>query len=206
MSFDYKETIGRISPEGKGEIFIKMPKGSTTNGIRLWKSDTLFIADYTGHNVLKSDLNGVVSVHAHNPDMNQPNDLALKKDGTLFASDPNWKDGNGQLWRIDLDGSTHLLEKNMGTTNGIEVSPDESKLYVNESKQRRVWVYDLSPNGEISNKKLFYQFEDGGLDGMRCDTNGNLYITRWGSGKVVKLSPEGKRLKIIPLRVKNQLI
>ena len=62
----------------------------------------------------------------------------------------------------------------MGTTNGIEVSPDQKKLYVNESNQLNLLVYDLSSTGEISNKKLLYKFQDGGLDGMRCDENGNL--------------------------------
>ena len=52
----------------------------------------------------------------------------------------------------------------MGTTNGIEVSPDETKLYVNESVQKNIWVYDLDSDGNISNKILFYSFEDYGLD------------------------------------------
>ena len=43
----------------------------------------------------------------------------------------------------------------MGTTNGVEVSPDEKTLYVNESVQRSVWAYDLDTEGNISNKRLF---------------------------------------------------
>ena len=65
----------------------------------------------------------------------------------------------------------------MGTTNGIEVSPDETKLYVNESVQKNIWVYDLDSDGNISNKKLFYSFEDYGLDGMRCD-NQEIYMSQ----------------------------
>ena len=52
--------------------------------------------------------------------------------------------------RVDTDGAVTLLEAEMGTTNGIEVSPDEKVLYVNESAQRNVWAYDLSPEGEGS--------------------------------------------------------
>ena len=87
----------------------------------------------------------------------------------------------------------------MGTTNGIEVSPDEKTLYVNESVQRKVWAFDIDNLGNISNKKLFHQFEDFGMDGMRCDQNGNLYITRHGKGTIVKLSPNGD----IELLIKN---
>lgn len=60
----------------------------------------------------------------------------------------------------------------MGTTNGIEVNPEGTKLYVNESIQRKIWVYDITENGNIQNKKLFYAFEDFGLDGMRTDKKG----------------------------------
>mgnify|MGYP003633452693 CR=1 FL=1 len=200
VSFSYKETIGKISPEGEGSIFLKMPEGSTANGIRFSSIEEMFIADYTGHNILKIDRNGKLSTFAHNPAMNQPNDLAITDQDILFASDPDWANSTGQLWRIDTDGSTTLLEADMGTTNGIEVSPDLKHLYVNESHQLNLWVYDLSPTGEISNKRLLHKFESGGLDGMRCDILGNLYVTRHGLGKVAVISPEGALLKTIRLK------
>ncbi len=203
VSYEYKETVGKVSPCGEASIFIKMPKGSTANGIRFSSNEEMFLADYTGHNVLKSDSKGNVSVFAHNASMNQPNDLAIMDNNILFASDPNWAKGTGQLWRISPDGKTTCLEKNMGTTNGVEVSPDQKKLYVNESKQLNLWAYDLSEDGNISNKKLLYKFKDGGLDGMRCDGLGNIYVTRWGSGKVVVISPQGKLLRTIKLNGKK---
>ena len=87
----------------------------------------------------------------------------------------------------------------MGTTNGIEVSPDEKTLYVNESVQRSVWAYDLLPDGTVANKRLLIQFPDFNMDGMRCDIDGNIYITRHGKGTVAKLSPEGEVLLEIEL-------
>ena len=74
-----------------------------------------------------------IRVHAHEPTMNQPNDLAIGANDILYASDPNWAASTGQIWRVDTDGTVTLLETDMGTTNGIEVSPDEKVLYVNES-------------------------------------------------------------------------
>jgi sugar lactone lactonase YvrE len=85
----------------------------------------------------------------------------------------------------------------MGTTNGIEVSPDEKTLYVNESAQLNVWAFDLASDGSLSNKRLLIKFEDGGMDGMRCDTKGNLYITRHGLGQVAVVSPAGKVISTI---------
>jgi sugar lactone lactonase YvrE len=86
----------------------------------------------------------------------------------------------------------------MGTVNGIEVSPDNKYLYVNESVQRKVWKYDLNAKGEISNKRLIHEFPDFGMDGMRCDAKGNLYITRHGKGAIAILSPDGKLLREVP--------
>ncbi|MDE0552592.1 MAG: SMP-30/gluconolactonase/LRE family protein, partial [Candidatus Poribacteria bacterium] len=140
-----------------------------------------------------------ISVHAHEPTMNQPNDLAIGANDILYASDPNWTESTGQIWRVDTDGKVTLLEADMGTTNGIEVSPDENILYVNESAQRNIWAYDLSPEGEISNKRLLIQFPDFNMDGMRCDVQGNLYVTRHGKGTVAKLSPTGDVLLEVTL-------
>lgn len=196
VNFAQQGTIGRVSPEGESEHFVDLPAGSVGNGIRISREGWLFVADYTGHNVLKIDPESrEISVFAHEAAMNQPNDLAIRSDGTLFASDPNWGASTGNLWRIDLDGSVHPLASDMSTTNGIEVSPDETRLYVNESVSRKVWIFDLSPAGEISGKRLLIEFPDFGMDGMRCDTAGNLYITRHGKGSVAVVSPEGALIR-----------
>ncbi len=193
VNFERQHTIGKVTPQGDASIFVELPTGSIGNGIRFNSKGFMFIADYTNHNVLKVDMQTrEISVHAHEPTMNQPNDLAIGANDILYASDPNWGESTGQIWRVDTDGKVTLLEADMGTTNGIEVSPDEKVLYVNESAQRNVWAYDLSPQGEVSNKRLLIQFPDFGMDGMRCDVEGNLYITRHGKGTIAKLSPEGE--------------
>jgi gluconolactonase len=199
VNFVHDSTVGRIGKNGIGEIFTVLPNGSIGNGIRFNRNGDMLIADYTNHNILKIDMHSKkISVFAHEPVMNQPNDIAIDSKDRLYVSDPNWKDSTGRIWRIDADGSKTLLEDHMGTTNGIEVSPDEKTLYVNESVQRKVWAYDLS-NGNISNKRLLIQFQDFEMDGMRCDVNGNLYVARYGKGTVVKISPAGKVLREILL-------
>ena len=193
VNFERQHTIGKVTPQGDASIFVELPTGSIGNGIRFNSEGFMFIADYTNHNVLRVDMpTREISVHAHEPTMNQPNDLAIGANDILYASDPNWGESTGQIWRVDTDGQVTLLEADMGTTNGIEVSPNEKVLYVNESVQRNVWAYDLSPQGEVNNKRLLIQFPDFGMDGMRCDVEGNLYITRHGKGTIAKLSPEGE--------------
>ena len=200
VNYERQHTIGQVTPDGTASVFVELPTGSIGNGIRFNSEGFMFIADYTNHNVLKVDMDTRdITVHAHAPTMNQPNDLAIGANDILYASDPNWGASTGQIWRVDTDGAVTLLEADMGTTNGIEVSPDEKVLYVNESAQRNVWAYDLSPEGGVSNKRLLIQFPDFNMDGMRCDIEGNLYITRHGKGTVAKLSPAGEVLLEVEL-------
>jgi gluconolactonase len=204
VNFERQHTIGKVTPDGQASIFIELPNGSIGNGIRFNRTGDMFIADYTNHNILKVDMaTRQLSVFAHEPRMNQPNDIAIGANDMLYASDPNWGNSTGQIWRIDADGRVTLLEIKMGTTNGIEVSADEKTLYVNESVQRKIWAYDLSPEGQISNKRLFIEFPDFGMDGMRTDTAGRLYVTRYGKGVVAILSPEGEVLREIKLHGDN---
>ncbi|MEW6750189.1 MAG: SMP-30/gluconolactonase/LRE family protein [Candidatus Latescibacterota bacterium] len=204
VNYERQGTIGRVTPDGQGSVFVELPPGSVGNGIRFRSDGTMLVADYTGHNVLAVDMRTRrVSTYAHDPGLNQPNDIAISARDVVFASDPNWRQSTGRIWRVGPDRSFALLEDGMGTTNGIEVSPDEGRLYVNESVQRNVWVYDLSPDGEVSNKRLLLQFPDHGMDGMRCDVDGNLYITRHGKGTVAKVSPQGQVLLEVPLAGRN---
>jgi gluconolactonase len=195
VNYARQGTIGRVTPEGKGEVFVSLPGKSVGNGIVFDKKGMMFVADYIGHNVLRIDPGTKkIKVFAHEDRMNQPNDLAIAPNGTLYASDPNWGKNTGQVWRIDTSGKVTLVAPSMGTTNGIEVSPDGKTLYVNESVQRNVWAFTIKPDGSLADKRLLKKFEDHGFDGMRCDVDGNLYIARYGKGTVVVVSPQGKIL------------
>ena len=200
VSYLYAANIAQVTPRGQTKLFVTLPKGSTGNGIRFDLNGSLFVADYTGHNILRIDsFSKKITVFAHQSAMNQPNDLAIASDGTLYASDPNWKNNTGQVWRITRDGKTHLEAADMGTTNGIEVSPDGHQVYVNESVQRTIWVFDRDINGALKNKRVLKKFDDFGFDGMRCDIDGNLYATRHGKGTVIKLSATGEVLREIDI-------
>jgi sugar lactone lactonase YvrE len=201
VNYQKQGTIGKISPEGELSIFVELPEGSIGNGIRFDSHGNMLIADYTVHNILKVNMKTRdISVFANNPAMSQPNDIAIDSKDRLYASDPDWKNRKGRVWRIDKKGKFTLLDS-LGTANGIEVSPDEKTLYVNASRQ--VWAYNLSSKGDVSNKRLLIEFPDFGMDGMRCDINGNLYIARFGSGTVAIVSPDGKLVREVKLTGKR---
>ncbi|MCW2037207.1 sugar lactone lactonase YvrE [Xanthomonas arboricola] len=203
VNLDKDGTIGRITlhadGSAKAEVFLTLPEGSRGNGIR-FRDGAMFVADTLGRKILRVDLSTrAVSTFAALPASNGPNDLALAPDGSFYTSDPNWTDNSGRLWQVSRDGAVQLLEDGMTTPNGLDVSPDGKHLYVNESMARKVWVYDRVDGG-LRNKRVLIEFPDFGLDGMRCDADGNLYIGRYDAGQIAVVSPQGKLLRTIALK------
>lgn len=204
VNFEQDGTVGVVNSNGQVERFITLPAGSTANSIQFDSKGFMYLADFTGHNVLRVDMNTkAISIYVHNAAFNQPNDICINKKDQIFASDPNWSASTGKIWRIDKGGKAVLLADQMGTTNGITLSSDEKILYVNESVQKKIWAFDVDKKGNISNKRLFAEFSDYGFDGMKCDKQGNLYATRYGKGTIVVLSPAGKIIHEIQLKGKN---
>jgi gluconolactonase len=204
VNFEKDGTIGMVNPEGDVSLFVTLPDSSIANSIKFNSKGEMLLADFIGHNVLKVNMSTKeVTVYSHNDQFNQPNDLCINKKDQVFASDPNWKESTGQIWRIEPDGTAVLLTKDMGTTNGIELSPDEKTLYVNESVQKKIWAFDVDEAGNISNKRLFAEFPDFGFDGMKCDKEGNLYAARYGKGTIAVLSPAGEIIREVQLKGKN---
>ncbi|MBI2430043.1 MAG: SMP-30/gluconolactonase/LRE family protein [Ignavibacteriales bacterium] len=204
VNFERNGTVGKVGMDGSCELFVVLPEGSNANAIQFNSKNEMLLADWPKHNILRVNM-GTKSVDtfSHTDLFNQPNDICINAKDQLFASDPHWNTNTGQLWRIDADGTPILLEDSMGTTNGICLSPDEKILYVNESIQRTVWKYDVDGSGNITNKRLLIEFPDHGMDGMKCDRDGNLYITRYGKGTIAVVSPDGKLLREVQLKGKN---
>ncbi len=203
VNFQKDGTIGLVHDDGKVDLFATLPQGSTGNAIMIDKQGQFFIADFTGHNILKFvPAKKEFTVFFHSEKFHQPNDITITRNGDLFASDPDWKAKTGQIWRIDKNGNASVVAENMGTTNGITLSPDEKALYVNESAQRKIWGFDVDEKGNLSNKRLFYEFSDFGLDGMKTDVEGNLYVARHAKGTVVIFSPAGKIIHEVQMKGK----
>jgi len=197
VNYAHEGSIGMMKAGEKPEVFIDLPEGSDGNGIRFDSHGNMLVADYKGHNLLKINTKTKdISILAHEASMSQPNDIAIDKRDRVFASDPDWSRQKGRIWRIDPSGSVTLLDS-LGTANGIEVSPDNKTLFVNASG--KVFAYDINEDGSASGKREIISFADGGMDGMRCDVSGNIYIARYGQGVVAKISPDGKLLKEIKL-------
>jgi sugar lactone lactonase YvrE len=130
--------------------------------------------------------------------LNSPNDLAVKSDGSIFFTDPPFNIPAGQqqelsfsgIYRISPYGELQLLDSTLNLPNGICFSPDETKLYVNNSQARIIYVWDVIDDSTIANKREFARINPNGYaDGMKVDMNGNLFCT--APLGVWVFSPEG---------------
>jgi len=197
-------TIGKVATGAtRSEPFAALPAGSIGVSIRFGRDRRMYVADYKGHNIFVLAPGAAPRVYFRSDRFNQPNDMALARDGTLYASDPNWRRREGQVWRIVPQGETGrgdvmASERKLTTTNGIELSPDETTLYVAESETREIWAYRVD-GGRLAAPRLVKKFSDFSLDGIRTDVDGRIYVARILKGAVVVLAPDGRELREITL-------
>ena len=202
-------TIGKVAAGAtRSEPFAALPSGSIGVSIRFGRDRRMYVADYKGHNIFVFASGATPRVYFHSDRFNQPNDMALARDGTLYASDPHWRRRDGQVWRVvpgaDGTGRGEVMasERKLTTTNGIDLSPDEKTLYVAESETREIWAYRID-RGRLATPRLVKKFSDFSLDGIRTDIDGRIYVARILKGTVVVLAPDGRELREIALTAKE---
>lgn len=204
VNFSKLGTIGIMKPGQQPELWLELPQGSIGNALRLSPFGDLLVADRSKHQILKIDIKTkTISIVSTNSEMNQPNDLAVAKNGDIYLSDPSWSSKrDGKIWLLDHNKKFTALASHLKAANGIDLSPDESKLYFTESISGGLYVFDLKDH-KLTNKKLLYQFKKDTVDGIKVDTAGTIYVVRIGEGKVDRVSAEGKLLTTIPLKGKD---
>jgi gluconolactonase len=139
---------------------------------------------------------------------NSPNDIVIGPDREIYFTDPTLDLPAGQkqeipfqgVYRLDDHGKVRLLTKDMSQPNGLAFSPDGKHLYVDDSEQRNIRVYDFHPDGSVSKGRIFASEVGPGKgvpDGMKLDDKGNLYVT--GPEGIWVWDSEGEHLGTIVL-------
>jgi gluconolactonase len=133
---------------------------------------------------------------------NSPNDVVIGPDHAIYFTDPTLDLVKGEkqeipfqgVYRIGTEGGVRLLVKDMSQPNGLAFSPDGKRLYVDDSEQKNIRVFDFSRDGQVSNGRVFGEEKgSGGVpDGMRLDRAGNLYVT--GPRGIWVWDPQGNHL------------
>jgi sugar lactone lactonase YvrE len=202
MAFGDERSIARITPEGSVSRFLNLPPGSAGVGSIFGANQDYFITDYRGHTIWRvagvspdASVSNVAKVWIHDDRMNQPNDLAILRDQTLFVSDPSWEHEHaGSIWRARGQGDFAVVLSGLHTPNGIEVDPDERYLYFGESADKKIWRSAIGPERNLQTPELVLDLaqEVGDVDGMRSDRDGRLFVAVNGGGKILVLDHEAK--------------
>jgi len=110
------------------------------------------------------------------------NDLVVRPDGSLYITAPDSAGLASKVWFISATGAKKVVDTGLKFPNGITLSPDQSLLYVNDTRSRWVYSYQIQPDGTLAYKQQFYHLhvpdtaDESGADGMRTDRDGRLYV------------------------------
>jgi len=193
---------------GHGVSVFKEPT-NRANGLTRDLQGRLLAAEHDSRRVTRQELDGSITVIANSFQgrrLNRPNDVVVKSDGAIYFTDPwtlptppeQWDLNRIGVYRVTPDlGTLTLLTDDFVFPNGLAFSPDESVLYINDTRRRHIRAFDLLPNGTLARQtdRVFADLggsAPGNPDGMKVDTAGNVYCG--GSGGIWILDPQGKKL------------
>ena len=190
---------------GQGISLVKEPT-NFANGLTRDCQGRLLACEHGTRRVVRQEYDGTFTVVANNyrgSTLNRPNDVVVKSDGNIYFTDPGFPtpgldlDFNG-VYQVTPDlGTITLISWDFSRPNGLAFSPDESVLYVNDTRRRHIRAFDLEPNGMplIATDRIFCDLggeRPGNPDGMKVDAHGNVYCG--GSGGLWVIDPSGKHL------------
>jgi gluconolactonase len=184
-----------------------------------WDRQGRLVTCEHGSRVTRTEEDGSITVlatHHDGKELNSPNDLVVKSDGAIYFTDPTYgrmdkfgfprdqdKDYQG-VYRISPDGPGErqitLLAHDFGQPNGITFSLDESRLFVNDTDRGHIRVFDVQPDGSVTGGEVWAEVTgegDGAPDGMKVDSEDNLYTT--GPGGIHVFASDATDLGVIGL-------
>ena len=195
-----------------GTSVVRHPSGKV-NGLTYDNQGRLLMAGWTSRAIMRLSPEGAISTlvsHYQGVKLNSPNDIVGKSDGAIYFTDPvgglsyvgmgvndlqQYLDFGG-VYRLNPEnGSLLLLTKDIPRCNGLAFSPDESLLYISDTANYDIKVFDVDPEGTLRGGRIFAQLkgqDDGVPDGMKVDREGHVYCT--GPGGIWVFDPEGTLL------------
>ena len=176
------------------------------NGLTRDRQGRLIACEHSSRRVTRLEPDGSITVVANRYQdrrLNRPNDVVVKSDGSIYFTDPGAPDVGLDLdfsgvYRVSPDlGTITLLVRDFIVPNGLAFSPDESVLYIDDSRRRHIRAFGVQPSGvlALASDRIFADLSGdrpGSPDGMKVDVEGNVYCT--GPGGVWVMDPNGKHL------------
>jgi len=220
--------IWRYNPETGQTAVFRSPSGMS-NGIKFDAQGRMVVAegaDFGGRRITRTDLttgkSEIVAGLYNGKAFNSPNDIAIDEQGRIYFTDPRYAGHEPVeqpimgVYRIDADGTIHLVVTDAGKPNGIAVSPDQKTLYVGSHDngatgalpdemtfhkgRMALLAYDLSPEGTAVFRETLVDYApQNGPDGFTVDVEGNLYVAVRDEARpgIYVYSHDGKELAYI---------
>jgi len=201
-------TIYSWTPGAKHAEVYRRPSGRS-NGLALNRSGRLIACEHD-RRLTRTERNGTIKILAecyNGKRLNSPNDVVVARSGAIYFTDPPYglndklegKELTCQgVYRLGTRGKLTLLDDTFDRPNGLAFSPDEAKLYVDDTARCHIRVFDVQKDGSICNGRIFADLKGpkpGNPDGMKVDIYGNVFCT--GSGGVWVIKPSGEPLGVI---------
>ena len=203
-----------------GNVVEVMNPSNKCNGMTYDADLNLLVCEHSTSSVVRERPDGTretLATHYRGKELNSPNDIVVHSSGAIYFSDPSYGrwPGFGIEREQDLDfqgvyrlpaggGDPALLVDDFGEPNGLCFSPDESLLYINDTPNAFIRVFDVQGDGTIATGRLFAkEIGDGDIakgelvDGMKCDERGNIWVT--GPGGVWVFAPDGEHLGVVEI-------
>jgi gluconolactonase len=192
-----------------GGVSVVLEPTNRANGLTRDLQGRLIACEHDSRRVTRLELDGSLTVIANSFQgrrLNRPNDVVVKSDGCIYFTDPwtsplppeEWDLTFSGVYRITPDlGTKSLLVDDFILPNGLAFSPDESVLYINDTRRRHIRAFDVMPNGMLARQtdRVFVDLsgdEPGVPDGMKVDVEGNVYCG--GAGGIWVMDPRGRKL------------
>jgi gluconolactonase len=204
---------------GVEEVMNPSNKG---NGMVYDAEGNLLVCEHVTSSLVRERPDGTretLATHYKGKELNSPNDVCVRSDGTIYFSDPWYgrMPGFGLERERDLgfqgvyilrpgftpgdEPELAVAEDEFEMPNGLCFSPDESLMYINDTPRAHIKVFDVASDGTLSNGRMFFEnigsgvIEEGIPDGMKIDERGNVWVT--GPRGVWVISPEGEHLGVV---------
>jgi gluconolactonase len=184
------------------------------NGLTYDRQGRLLACEHAVSRVTRTELDGTITIlasHYDGKELNSPNDIVVKSDGGIYFTDPPY--GRAEfygvprpqeltfqgVYRIDpIRRDLRLLVHDFDGPNGLCFSLDERRLFANDTNRQHIRVFDLEPDGSVTPGRIWAETVgkgDGAPDGMKIDSEGNLYCS--GPGGIHVFDPDGVCIGVI---------
>ena len=186
-TYDTGAAVGGYTIHEDGRLLLFMAEGA----VKLWQNGA----------VVETVIESLPEEHG-----NRFNDVIADPEGRVFCGVMSTKQRKGRLYRLDPNGDITVVLENTGTANGMGFSPDLKQMYFCDSHERTISLFDYDrETGELTNRRIIVKTEgdEGKPDGMTIDAEGFVWSARWDGSRLVKMTPEGKRLDHVLFPVKK---